>query len=159
MKCGRYCCLPPQPAGYSALSRRRWRCWPGFRAGPSARRVSCAGSAKSPEPPAGLLGALPPECRDFLDVFEQKRAETLTITPTTPHRVYDCSIELFPDAPLPSGHIYPLSQPEMVALKAYTEDGLDWVFIQYSTSLPWCHYNFCKEGWKLEATCGVSGIE
>lgn len=52
---------------------------------------------------------IPPSYMDFSDVFSKKNAEALP-----PHRTYDCPIELLPDSKIPFGHIYPLSQPELV---------------------------------------------
>lgn len=72
---------------------------------------------------------LPHVYKDFVDVFNKSNADTLP-----PHRSYDCPIDLLPGAKLPSGRVYPLSQPELCHLKQYLEDNLKKGFIRPSSS-------------------------
>uniref|UniRef100_A0A8C5P957 Gypsy retrotransposon integrase-like protein 1 n=1 Tax=Leptobrachium leishanense TaxID=445787 RepID=A0A8C5P957_9ANUR len=65
----------------------------------------------------------------FQDVFDEKGVETLP-----PHRSYDCPIDLIPGAPIPYGHIYPLSEPELKILKEYLRENTEKGFIRLSTS-------------------------
>ncbi|XP_073465040.1 uncharacterized protein [Aquarana catesbeiana] len=76
-----------------------------------------------------LFQAVPKVYHDFLDVFSKKGAETLP-----PHRAYDCPIELLPGAEVPFGRIFPLTELEQGALKAYIDENLEKGFIRPSTS-------------------------
>ncbi|XP_060096945.1 uncharacterized protein LOC132573472, partial [Heteronotia binoei] len=67
------------------------------------------------------------EC--FADVFEETGADQLP-----PHRPYDCAIDLVPGAPLPVGRLYPMSEPELAALRDYLDKNLKRGFIRPSTS-------------------------
>ncbi len=42
--------------------------------------------------------------------------------PTTPHRPWDCAIDLISGEPVPKGKIYPLSLPEQKAMEEYIEE-------------------------------------
>lgn len=53
------------------------------------------------------LSSVPSDYHDLRDVFSKDRALCLT-----PHRPYDCPINLLPGAPLPTSRLYSLSQPE-----------------------------------------------
>ncbi|XP_015279897.1 PREDICTED: retrotransposon-like protein 1, partial [Gekko japonicus] len=67
--------------------------------------------------------------QDYADVFDEKEADQLP-----PHRPYDCAINLIPDAPLPSGRLYPMAEPELAALRDYLDKNLARGFIRPSTS-------------------------
>uniref|UniRef100_A0A8C5PUW8 ribonuclease H n=1 Tax=Leptobrachium leishanense TaxID=445787 RepID=A0A8C5PUW8_9ANUR len=73
--------------------------------------------------------SLPAVYQQYADVFNEKEAEKLP-----PHRPYDCPIELLTGAPIPYGHIYPLSEPELRVLQEYIQENLKKGFIQPSTS-------------------------
>uniref|UniRef100_A0A8C5MN20 Retrotransposon gag domain-containing protein n=1 Tax=Leptobrachium leishanense TaxID=445787 RepID=A0A8C5MN20_9ANUR len=62
---------------------------------------------------------LPAAYQQYADVFNEKEAERLP-----PHRPYDCPVELLPGAPIPYGHIYPLSEPELRVLHEYIQENL-----------------------------------
>ncbi|ETE59080.1 Ty3b-i, partial [Ophiophagus hannah] len=51
------------------------------------------------------------------------------------HQSYDCPIDLLPEAKLPVGRIYSLSEPELAALQDFIEKNLQKGFIRPSTSL------------------------
>uniref|UniRef100_A0A8D0E2G7 CCHC-type domain-containing protein n=1 Tax=Salvator merianae TaxID=96440 RepID=A0A8D0E2G7_SALMN len=51
------------------------------------------------------------------------------------HREYDCPIDLVPGAPIPTGRLYSLSEPELAALQDFLEKNLKRGFIRPSTSL------------------------
>ncbi|XP_060112868.1 uncharacterized protein LOC132585122, partial [Heteronotia binoei] len=51
-----------------------------------------------------------------------------------PHRPYDCAIDLVPGAPLPVGRLYPMSEPELAALRDFLDKNLKRGFIRPSTS-------------------------
>lgn len=82
---------------------------------------------------ARVLGAaaasLPPEVEDYADVFSEREADRLP-----PHRPYDCTIDLLPGASLPVGRLYPMSEPELAALREFLEINLARGFIRPSTS-------------------------
>ncbi len=65
------------------------------------------------------LSIVPPTYHDLAPVFSKESALSLP-----PHRPYDCSIDLIPDAPLPSGRLYNLSRPEREAMERYIADSL-----------------------------------
>ncbi|XP_060103255.1 uncharacterized protein LOC132577484, partial [Heteronotia binoei] len=47
---------------------------------------------------------------------------------------YDCAIDLVPGAPLPVGRLYPMSEPELAALRDFLDKNLKRGFIRPSTS-------------------------
>lgn len=55
-----------------------------------------------------LHQSVPVVYHDFLDRFSKKGAEALS-----PHRSYDCPIELLPGAEVPFGRIFPLTELEL----------------------------------------------
>lgn len=67
--------------------------------------------------------------KDFWDVFSKGIADTLP-----PHRSYDCPIDLLPDATPPRGRVFPLSEPENLALQEYIQENLAKGFVRSSTS-------------------------
>ncbi|ETE60708.1 Retrotransposon-derived protein PEG10, partial [Ophiophagus hannah] len=85
---------------------------------------SCVGSVATP-----VDLDLPAELVDFADVFGEKEADQLP-----PYRAYDCPIDLLPNVKLPVGPIYSLSEPELAALRDFTNKNLRKGFIQPSTS-------------------------
>ncbi|XP_013915571.1 PREDICTED: uncharacterized protein LOC106543973 [Thamnophis sirtalis] len=51
-----------------------------------------------------------------------------------PHQPYDCPIDLVPDAKLPAGRLYSMSEPELAALRDFLNKNLTWGFIRPSSS-------------------------
>ena len=73
---------------------------------------------------------IPPEYRDYADVFSDTLSEVLP-----DHRPYDHKIELEDGAPLPKlGPVYSLSQTELKALREFIDDNLATGFITSSQS-------------------------
>jgi transposase InsO family protein len=72
---------------------------------------------------------LPPEFREFADVFSPKEAERLP-----PHRSYDHDIRVQEGKALPFGPLYPMSREELKVLKEWLEDNLRKGFIRPSSS-------------------------
>ncbi|MGL5501715.1 MAG: retroviral-like aspartic protease family protein, partial [Plesiomonas shigelloides] len=72
---------------------------------------------------------LPEEYYDLAEAFSKTQASKLP-----PHRPYDCAIDLLPGSTPPKGRIFPLSQPESDAMKAYIDEELSKGFIRPSTS-------------------------
>ncbi len=71
-----------------------------------------------------------PQCyAHFSDVFCPKKASQLS-----PHRPWDCAIDLLPGDSVPKGKIYPLSLPEQKAMEEYIEEALKQGYIRPSTS-------------------------
>ncbi len=58
----------------------------------------------------------------------------LSYTVITPHRPWDCAVDLLPGAILPKGWVYPLSIPECKAMEDYIKEALQQQFIRPSTS-------------------------
>ncbi|KAL0177072.1 hypothetical protein M9458_025966, partial [Cirrhinus mrigala] len=86
------------------------------------------GSVATPSPhPISLK--IPAEYMAFQDVFSKQAATRLS-----PHRPWDCAIELLPGAQLPKGRIFPLSILECQAMEKYITVALQQGFIQPSTS-------------------------
>ncbi len=84
-------------------------------------------SSLSTETP--VVSDLPAEYQDLSEVFSKSRASQLP-----PHRSSDCAIDLLPGAMPTRGRVFPLSQPESEAMKAYIEEELAKGFIRPSTS-------------------------
>ncbi|KIM71228.1 hypothetical protein PILCRDRAFT_17256 [Piloderma croceum F 1598] len=72
--------------------------------------ISAQASSTSDSTPVDLL-SIPEEYHDFADLFDKAKADMLAL-----HRPYDLKINLDEDATLPLGHMYSLSQTELVAL-------------------------------------------
>ena len=72
---------------------------------------------------------LPPKYRDFADVFDKLKANTLP-----EHRHYDCPIDIQLGKEPPSGPIYNLLPSELEALRNYIEEHLANGFIRHSRS-------------------------
>ena len=72
---------------------------------------------------------LPPEYYEFLDVFSRHLSDQLP-----PHRPYDHSIRLQPEAKPPASPLYGMSREELLVLKKYLEDHLAKGFIRPSSS-------------------------
>jgi transposase InsO family protein len=66
---------------------------------------------------------------DYAEVFSKDRAASLP-----PHRVFDCDIPLHPNAKLPHGKVYQLTEPETDVLEKYITDNLASGLIRPSTS-------------------------
>ena len=60
---------------------------------------------------------IPSEYHDLALAFSETEASHLPA-----HRAGDCAIELLPGAVIPRGRVYPLSQPETEAMKAYIDE-------------------------------------
>ncbi|KAI2651138.1 Transposon Tf2-11 polyprotein [Labeo rohita] len=82
----------------------------------------------SPNNPNPDIPGLPDEYSDLSEAFSKAKASQLP-----PHRSSDCSIELLPGIAPPSSRIFPLSQPESEAMKAYIDEELHKGFIRPST--------------------------
>lgn len=75
-------------------------------------------NSTSTESPAHQLSVDIPECySQFQDVFCPKRASQLS-----PHRPWDCAINLLPGEPVPRGKIYPLTIPEQETMEKYIRE-------------------------------------
>ncbi|KAG1926575.1 retrotransposable element [Pimephales promelas] len=71
-----------------------------------------------------------PKCyHDLAKVFSKTKAMQLP-----PHRPWDCSINLLPNAMPPKSKVYPLSRKETQAMEEYIEEALSSGFIRPSTS-------------------------
>lgn len=71
-----------------------------------------------------------PQCyHDLKEVFNKTKATSLP-----PHREYDCAIDLLPGTSPPKGRLYPLSAPEMQAMKEYVDSALKAGLIRPSSS-------------------------
>uniref|UniRef100_A0A1A8D4D5 Gypsy retrotransposon integrase-like protein 1 n=1 Tax=Nothobranchius kadleci TaxID=1051664 RepID=A0A1A8D4D5_NOTKA len=97
--------------------------------------VSCLGTARirsecrTPEQPPPDLTGVPKEYFDLLQVFSKDKASSLP-----PHRPFDCAIDLFPGAPLPSSRLYNISRPERECMEKYISESLSAGIIRPSTS-------------------------
>ncbi|KAK3511440.1 hypothetical protein QTP70_008676 [Hemibagrus guttatus] len=87
----------------------------------------CRSQVQRPLEAAG--GHLPSQYMDFHMVFSEERAARLPH-----HQVWDCAIDLLPNASPPKGRIYPLSLPESKAMEEYIESSLAAGHIRPSTS-------------------------
>ncbi|KAK3538777.1 hypothetical protein QTP86_015894 [Hemibagrus guttatus] len=74
-------------------------------------------------------GHLPRQYTDFQEVFSEERTARLPR-----HQLWDCAIDLLPNASAPKGRIYPLSLPESKAMEEYIETSLAAGHIRPSTS-------------------------
>jgi hypothetical protein len=72
---------------------------------------------------------IPDEYSDFASLFQDRDPGTLP-----PHRPYDHTIPLEPDAPIPFGPLYTLSQKELEELREYLDENLKKGFIRRSES-------------------------
>uniref|UniRef100_A0A3B1IBQ3 Gypsy retrotransposon integrase-like protein 1 n=1 Tax=Astyanax mexicanus TaxID=7994 RepID=A0A3B1IBQ3_ASTMX len=86
-------------------------------------------STKIESPHVDTTDSIPPEYLDLAEVFSKSKASQLP-----PHRPWDCAIELLPDTCPPKSRIYPLSQPETIALESYIDEALKLGYIRPSTS-------------------------
>lgn len=87
-----------------------------------------------------VIQGLPIEYTDLTEAFSKTKAAQLP-----PHRPSDCAIDLLPGATPPRGRIFPLSQPESEAMKAYIEGELVKGFIRPSTSPASAGFFFVKK--------------
>jgi hypothetical protein len=71
-------------------------------------------------PPRIEINELPQFYSDFADVFSKKNDEILS-----PHRPYDCTIDLRPNTTPPFGPIYQLSKRETEGLREYINENLE----------------------------------
>ncbi|KAL0185475.1 hypothetical protein M9458_021172, partial [Cirrhinus mrigala] len=100
-------------------------------------RVSNVASVLKDSP---IADNIPPVYHDLAEVFSKSQATQLP-----PHRASDCAIELLPGTTPPKGRIFPLSQPETEAMKAYIEEELAKGFIVPSTSPASAGFFFVKK--------------
>jgi hypothetical protein len=70
---------------------------------------------------------VPPEYHKYLNVFSEEEASKLA-----PHREYDLTIDLKPDAKMHSGPIYPTNKVEGDTIKEYIDSMMKKGFIQHS---------------------------
>ena len=82
-----------------------------------------------PNPADQPENLLPPEFRDFSDVFSPKEANKLP-----PHRPYDHDIKLIDGKVPPFGPLYSMSRTELQTLKEWLEENLKKGFIRPSSS-------------------------
>lgn len=75
------------------------------------------------------VAGLPSEYHDLTVAFSKTEASQLP-----PHRPSDCAIDLLPGSSPSRDRVFPLSQPESEAMKAYIEEELSKGFIRPSTS-------------------------
>ena len=87
-----------------------------------------------------ILKRIPEEYRDFADVFSKRKADELP-----EHRPYDHKIEIPPDASVPFGPVYHLSEPELKICKDYIEEHLRKGFIRPSHSSAGAPILFAKK--------------
>lgn len=73
--------------------------------------------------------AVPKPYHDYVNVFSKRGADMLS-----PHRPYDCPIELLLGAEIPFGRVFPLSEREQETLKDYVQENLTKGFPWHSTS-------------------------
>ncbi|ETE60414.1 Retrotransposon-derived protein PEG10, partial [Ophiophagus hannah] len=73
--------------------------------------------------------SVPSEHTDFADIFSEQEVGQLL-----PHQPYDCSIDLVPDAALPVGHLYSMSDMELATLWDFLDKNLARSFIRPSSS-------------------------
>ncbi len=100
--------------------------------------------ATTPESPSSseitAMSDLPAEYQDLSEAFSKSRASQLP-----PHRSSDCAIDLLPGATPTRGRVFPLSQPESEAMKAYIDEELAKGFIRPSTSPASAGFFFVKK--------------
>ncbi len=86
------------------------------------------------------IPGVPSEYHDLIDAFSKTKASQLP-----PHRLRDCSIDIIPGSSPSRGRVFPLSQPESEAMKAYIEEELSKGFIRPSTSPASASFFFVKK--------------
>ncbi|KAI2647757.1 Retrotransposon-derived protein PEG10 [Labeo rohita] len=86
------------------------------------------------------LAKLPREYWDLSEAFSKVKASQLPF-----HRSTDCAIDLLPGSHPPKGRVFPLSQPESAAMKAYIDEELKKGFIRPSTSPMSAGFFFVKK--------------
>ncbi|KAI2650806.1 Transposon Tf2-6 polyprotein [Labeo rohita] len=96
----------------------------------------CQEHCVHPTPSTPSKPATPPPCstipveyQDLLVAFS-----TVKATELPPHRPGDCAIDSTPGAAPPRGRVFPLSQPESLAMEEYIKEELAKGFIRPSTS-------------------------
>ncbi len=95
-------------------------------------------SAKTVE--VSSISGLPSAYHDLAVAFSKTKASQLP-----PHRPSDCAIDLIPGSNTTRGRVFPLSQPESEAMKAYIEEELSKGFIRPSTSPASAGFFFVKK--------------
>ncbi len=86
------------------------------------------------------MSDLPMEYQDLTEAFSKSKASQLP-----PHQSNDCAIDLLPGAMPTRGRVFPLSQPESEAMKAYIEEELAKGFIRPSISPASAGFFFVKK--------------
>ena len=99
---------------------------------------------------------MPKEFHNFLDVFDRKAAEVLSL-----NRTYDHKIEIDSDEPLPKSQLYLMSQFKLQRMKKYLKENLWKGFItssnaSYASLILFAQKSnddlrFCVDYWKLNA--------
>ncbi len=96
----------------------------------------CLGVASSPGSLSAVfqvqtadLSGVPSEYHDLCRVFSRSRATSLT-----PHRLYDCAIDLLPGTSPPKGRLYSLFCLEREAMDKYIKESLNAGLIHPSSS-------------------------
>ncbi len=111
---------------------------------PSKECLQLKPQATTPESPSSseitAMSDLPAEYQDLSEAFSKSRASQLP-----PHRSSDCAIDLLPRATPTRGRVFPLSQPESEAMKAYIDEELAKGFIRPSTSPASAGFFFVKK--------------
>ncbi|KAL0154660.1 hypothetical protein M9458_048923, partial [Cirrhinus mrigala] len=97
---------------------------------------------RAPAPPEADVetAKLPAMYHDLRLAFSKTKATQLP-----PHRSIDCAIELLPGQSPPKGRIFPLSQPESLAMREYIREELAKGFIRPSTSPASAGFFFVKK--------------
>ncbi len=86
------------------------------------------------------MSDFPAEYQDLSEAFSKSRASQIPH-----HRSSDCAIDLLPGATPTRGRVFPLSQPESEAMKAYIDKELAKGFIRPSTSPASAGFFFVKK--------------
>ncbi len=126
---------PPKPPSVSLIGAAAFACAcklqgsESFTLNLSAQSATARSTSVSDAPPPDLPPGVPEEYREFADVFNKAKADTLP-----EHRPYDLKIELEDGAVPPLGPIYSLSQLELDTLREYIEENLRSGFIAPSNS-------------------------
>lgn len=93
-------------------------------------KSAISASVKKEQNPVEInLSNVPVAYHDLAHMFSKTKACSLP-----PHRPYDISIDLIPDAPLPSSRLYNLSGPEKETMKNYIKESLETGLIRPSIS-------------------------
>ncbi|KAK3509958.1 hypothetical protein QTP70_023789 [Hemibagrus guttatus] len=87
-----------------------------------------------------IQATIPQDYNDLWEVFSKERAADLPA-----HHLWDCAIELIPNAMPPKCRVYSLSIPERRAMEEYIEEALASGYIRPSTSLAAAGFFFVEK--------------